>query len=125
MSMPAGAWSSGALPWPLVSRQVSRQPRMTVPNDYIQANAVIRVDGDTMDSDARVSEWVIDGKVQPTAGPANVRVKQILMTAQEARDEVIRLNQLNASKGCKYFWQPTHLFLHGGSHGSDGRTIER
>ncbi|MFM2093274.1 MAG: hypothetical protein RIS70_398, partial [Planctomycetota bacterium] len=82
---------------------------MTGPNDYIQAYAVIRVDGDTIDSDARVSEWVIDGKVQPTAGPANVRVKQILMTAQEAMDEVIRLNQLNASKGCKYFWQPTHL----------------
>ena len=97
---------------------------MTAPNDYIQAYAVIRVDGDTIDSDARVSEWEIDAEIQPTAGPANVTVKQIVMTAQEARDEVIRLNQLNASKGCRYFWQATHLFLNGGSHGSCGRTKE-
>ena len=95
---------------------------MTIPNDYIQAFAVIRVDGETIDSDARVCEWEIDGKVQPTAGPTNVTVKQIVMTAEEARDEVIRLNQLNASKGCKYFWQATHLFLNGGSHGSRSRT---
>lgn len=97
---------------------------MTTPNDYIQAYAVIRVDGETIDSDARVSEWEIDGKIQPTSGPANVTVKQIVMTAQEARDEVLRLNQLNASKGCKYYWQATHLFLDGGSHGSRGRTKE-
>jgi hypothetical protein len=62
--------------------------------------------------------------MQPTAGPANVTVKQIVMTAQEARDEVVRLNQLNAAKGCKYYWQATHLFLNGGSHGSKGRTTE-
>ncbi len=99
-------------------------PRMTTPNDYIQAFAVIRVDGETIDSDARVSEWEIDGKMQPTAGPANVTVKQIVMTAQEARDEVVRLNQLNGAKGCKYYWQATHLFLNGGSHGSKGRTTE-
>ena len=97
---------------------------MMTPNDYIQAYAVIRVDGETIDSDARVSEWEIDGKIQPTSGPANVTVKQIVMTSQEARDEVIRLNQLNASKGCKYFWQATHLFLNGGSHGNRGRTKE-
>lgn len=95
---------------------------MTTPNEYIEVYAVIRVDGDTIDSDARVSVWEIDGKVQPTAGPANVKVKQIVMTAQEARDEVIRLSRLNASKGCKYYWQSTHLFPNGGSHGSSSRT---
>ncbi len=47
-------------------------PRMTTPNDYIQAFAVIRVNGETMDSDARVAECEIDGKMQPTAGPANI-----------------------------------------------------
>ncbi len=97
---------------------------MTTPNHYVEAYAVIRVDGETIDSDARVAEWEIDGKIQPAAGPANVTVKQIVMTAQEARDEVMRLNQLNDSKGCKYFWQATHLFLNGGSHGSRGRTME-
>ena len=62
--------------------------------------------------------------MQATAGPANVTVKQIVMTAQEARDEVVRLNQLNGAKGCKYYWQATNLFLNGGSHGSKGRTTE-
>lgn len=97
---------------------------MATPNDYIQAYAVLRVDGETADSDARVAEWEIDGEIQPTAGPANVTVKQIVMSAQEARNEVVRLNQLNAAKGCKYYWQATHVFLNGGSHGSQGRTTE-
>jgi hypothetical protein len=97
---------------------------MTTPNDYTQAYAILRVDGETIDSDARVSECEIDGTIQPTAGPANVTVKQIVMSAQEARDEVMRLNQLNAAKGCKYFWQATHLFLNGGSHGSRNRPKE-
>jgi hypothetical protein len=42
-------------------------------------------------------------------------------TAEEARREVIRLNALNAGKGCVYFWQATHIFLDGGSHGSAER----
>lgn len=97
---------------------------MATHDDYIQAYAVLRVDGETVDSDARVSEWEIDGEIQPAAGPANVTVKQIVMSAQEARNEVVRLNLLNAAKGCKYYWQATHVFFNGGSHGSKGRTTE-
>ena len=63
---------------------------MTTPTDYIQAYAVLRIDGETIDSVARVAEWEIDGKIQPTAGPANVSVRQIVLSAQEARDEVDR-----------------------------------
>ena len=33
-----------------------------------------------------------------------------------------RLNALNAGKSCRYFWQATHVFQDGGSHGSAGRT---
>ena len=88
--------------------------------DYIQAYAVLRVDG-PVDCEARITEWEIDGEMQPTAGPSNVTVKQIIMSAQEARNEVMRLNRVNAEKGCKYYWQSTHLFMNGGSHGTKNR----
>lgn len=60
----------------------------------------------------------------PTAGPTNVTVKEIVMTAEEAQREVMRLNRLNASKGCWYYWQATHIFLDGTSHGSASRAGE-
>lgn len=88
---------------------------------YIQGYAVIRVDDGPVDNPARAPEWRIDGIMQPTAGPANVTVKQLVTTADEARREVVRLNAINAGKGCTYYWQPTHIFLNGGSHGSVGR----
>ena len=89
-------------------------------NDYIQAYAVLRIDG-PVDSDARVTEFEINGEIQPTAGPSNVVVKQIVMSAQEARNEVMRLNRTNAGKSCAYYWQSTHLFINGGSHGNKNR----
>lgn len=88
---------------------------------HIQGYAVIRIDNGPIDSPARVDEFLIDGTVQPTAGPSNVSVKQILLSADETRREVMRLNSLNADNGCKYYWQSTHVFLKGGSHGSVGR----
>ena len=36
-------------------------------------------------------------------------VKEIVMSEQEARLEVERLNELNKGKGCVYFWQVTRL----------------
>ncbi len=82
---------------------------------YITAYAVIRVDG-TADSDARIKEY--QGVLM--AGPSHVSVKEIVMSADEARSEVVRLTALNEGKGCAYYWQATHLFLEGGSHGSRG-----
>jgi hypothetical protein len=72
-----------------------------------------------------VEEFVMDGVTVPTAGPANVIVKEVVMTAEEARREVIRLNALNAQGGCRYYWQATHVFIDGGSHGSRGRELVR
>lgn len=38
-----------------------------------------------------------------------ITVKEIVATEQEARDEVERLNGLNAKKGGIYFWQLTRF----------------
>ena len=84
---------------------------------YIQAYAIIRVDDSPYDfwHDA---ECIVGNAAQPSPGPSNVKVKEVVATAEEAQREVVRLNALNAEKGCKYFWQSTHVFLNGGSHGS-------
>ena len=47
-----------------------------------------------------------------------VTVKEIVRDERVAAAEVARLNQLNAAKGCRYFWQPTRLFPAGVSAGS-------
>jgi hypothetical protein len=92
---------------------------------YVTGYAVIRVDDGPWDHPASVREWAAaDGATFPTAGPSNVTVKEVVMTAEEARREVVRLNSLNAQKGCQYYWQSTHIFLDGGSHGSAGPTAE-
>jgi hypothetical protein len=88
---------------------------------YVAAYAVIRIDDGPLDHPSSVGEFVLDGVPVPAPGPSNVRVKEIVTTAEEARREVVRLNQLNAGKACRYFWQATHVFLDGGSHGSTGR----
>jgi len=38
-----------------------------------------------------------------------VTVKEVVWTIEEAEAEVARLDELNGSKGCKYFWQTTRL----------------
>jgi hypothetical protein len=82
---------------------------------YVTAYAVIRVD-QTNYPDAGSQEY--EGIL--VAGPSHIRVKEIVLSADEARAEVVRLNALNAEKGCAYYWQSTHLFINGGSHGSHG-----
>ena len=42
-------------------------------------------------------------------GLINVTVKEIVWTVEDAQKEVDRLNQLNAEKSCRYFWQTTRL----------------
>lgn len=79
---------------------------------YIKAYAVLRVDHYL----APAAPWEYKGVL--AAGPGNVKVKEVLMDAEEARREVVRLNQLNAEKDCTYYWQSCRLYLDGGSDGS-------
>jgi hypothetical protein len=85
---------------------------------YLTGYAVIRVDDGPLDHPSRVREWSVGGVPFLTAGPSNVSVKEVVMSVEEAQHEVLRLNELNAAKGCTYYWQPPHIFLDGGSHGS-------
>ncbi len=39
----------------------------------------------------------------------NITVKEVVLTLEEAEAEVARLNQLNGSKACRYFFQTTRL----------------
>jgi hypothetical protein len=38
-----------------------------------------------------------------------ITIKEIVWSLEEAETEVARLNELNRSKGCRYFWQYTRL----------------
>ena len=51
----------------------------------------------------------------------DVTVKEIVTTAEEAEREVARLNHLNATQDCRYFWTGTRYFPDGGSFGSAPR----
>jgi hypothetical protein len=51
-------------------------------------------------------------------GPVDVTIKEVVLELGEAEREVERLNRLNESKGCRYFWQGTRLFADSGSFGS-------
>ena len=82
---------------------------------FVTAYAVIRVD-ETDNQLPEVQERF--GVIAP--GPSHVKVKEIVLSAEEARNEVARLNSLNASNGCRYYWQSTHLY---GDLGSDGRRV--
>ena len=94
------------------SASIDHKPR------YLAGIAVIRIDDGSLDHPSSVREFMIDGVALPAPGPSNVSVKEVVITAEEARQEVIRLNAINAGKGCRYFWQATHNFLAGGLHGS-------
>lgn len=89
---------------------MSKQP------SYEQWYVVIRVD-ERESGSAHVEEFELNGEMVPAPGPANITIKEVVQTSDEARQEVIRLNNLNAGKRCKYYWQATHVFLNGGSHG--------
>lgn len=50
----------------------------------------------------------------------SVTVKEVVLTAEAAKAEAERLNALNATKNCRYYWQGTRYFPDGGSFGVDG-----
>ena len=91
--------------------------KVSAKQQYVLAHVVVRVERDAS-GDTTVMTFERGGKVIPAAGPNGVTVKEVVMSAEEAQNEVIRLNALNADKGCTYYWQTTHLFINGGSHGS-------
>ena len=71
--------------------------------NYKQGYAVIRVDN--FGNEAHVDEYTVNGETLPAAGPGNVTVKEIVFDACEAQSEVMRLNNLNSDKNCRYYWQ--------------------
>lgn len=74
-------------------------------DEKLQVYAVIRIDrGSTMDA---VLGWPDD------ISCPMITVKEILPTLEEARDEVERLNQLQAEKGCHYYVETTRYFPNG------------
>ena len=84
--------------------------------DARDAYAIVRLDWS-----ARPSDFAYDGSSPDVSpGPVGVTVKEVVLDLGEAEREVERLNRLNASKGCRYFWQHTRLFADGGSVGSGG-----
>ena len=88
--------------------------------NYKQGYAVVRVDN--CELKGHVDEYAVDGVTLPAAGPGNVTVKEIVFDPREAQSEVMRLNELNKDKHCRYYWQTTHVFVDGGSHGSIPKT---
>jgi hypothetical protein len=62
---------------------------------YVQGYAVVRIEDRPPHHPASVGESMIDGVAGPAPGPWNVTVKEIVMTVEEARREVVRLNALN------------------------------
>lgn len=83
--------------------------------DAVDAYAIVRVD---LDQTRQDTTSVDDG----LPGPVDVAVKEVVLSIDEAKREVERLNRLNGSKGCRYYWQSTRVFLDGGSFGSEGTT---
>jgi hypothetical protein len=61
---------------------------------YRHVYAIVRVDQDT-GSDLPLEE--------------RISVTKILWTEEDAMNEVKRLTDLNAGKGCRYLWLLTHL----------------
>jgi hypothetical protein len=56
---------------------------------------------------------------QNCGGEYSYTVKEIVLTADLAQREADRLNELNKDKNCRYFWEGTHYFPDGDSHGSE------
>ena len=78
--------------------------------EWTRGFAIVRVDP------YRLSDTDSAGPGIP-CGDYSITIKEVVLDLEVARREVERLNALNADKGCRYFWQDTHLFLEGGSHG--------
>lgn len=71
--------------------------------------AVIRLDYDLFDLTTGESSDSL---------PAGITLKEIVPTLETAEAEVRRRNELNAERGCNYYWQHTRLV-----HCSDSDTV--
>ena len=88
---------------------------MTAKTKHETVFAVVRRDhhpGHEHDPDSSSPPLICGGEYWYT-------VKEVVLSAEEAQREVDRLNLLNKDKNCRYFWEGTHFFPHGGSHGSE------
>lgn len=86
---------------------------MTRKTAWTRSYAVVRVEHGMGSSDPS------DSGPDIAAGGADITVKEVVLTLEEAKREVARLNAIiRKSDNTKYYWQGTHLFLDGGSHGS-------
>jgi hypothetical protein len=79
------------------------------------AFAIVRVD--EFSSDKPTNDTAKSGP-EIRIGKYEIKVKEVVLSLEEAERETKRLNEVNKDKQCHYFWQSTHLFLDGGSHGS-------
>jgi len=72
----------------------------------------------------KIPIWVVvrvDGLIDrhdPQTLRNRITVVEAFPTVDEAEAEVTRLNEVNADKGCVYFWAPTRFF-------PEGRHVER
>jgi len=84
---------------------------------WIQAYAVVRRDhvGHDVDPDASSPPAIAGGEYAYT-------IKEVVLSLEVAEAEVERLRR-GAGPGVRYFWQGTHLFLDGGSHGGMAESL--
>ncbi len=84
-----------------------KKDNMTRKDGHKPVYAVMRVDFDmpsTSDSRDSSNPGIRFDKY-------SVTVKEIVTTNDEAQPEVERLNELNANKGCRYYWEGQGTFL--------------
>ncbi len=88
---------------------------MTAKTKWKNVYAVVRRDrypGHEFDPDESSPPEICGGEYSYT-------VKEVVLTVELAQQEVDRLNQVNRNKNCRYFWEGTHFFPDGSSHGSE------
>jgi hypothetical protein len=88
---------------------------MTAKTKWKTVYAVVRRDwhpGHVFDPDSSSPPQICGGEY-------SYAVKEVVLTAELAQQEVDRLNLINTDKNCRYFWEGTHFFPDGGSHGSE------
>jgi hypothetical protein len=78
----------------------------------VQVFAVIRVDADAPPAPGSSGPGVSMARFRDLT-IRDVSVVTVLPTMEEAMREVDRLDALNASKGCTYFWMATRYYPEG------------
>jgi hypothetical protein len=52
----------------------------------------------------------LEGNSNAPQASSTVTIKKVVASAEVARQEVNRLNDLNRSENCRYYWQHTRLY---------------